>query len=96
MIVGGFSRVSLFPIKERLIKILGKDEYNELTELFNQAREDSIQHPIEKSEDKFEHRLLEFKIELKDEMRNPLKWMISLWITQMVAIISILVAVVIK
>ncbi len=85
--------MSILPIKEHLVKILGNVGYNELAEIVDSVRQDSVTKSIEQVETRFEKRLVEVKSELELKMEKNkseiIKWMFVFWIGQIAVFIAI-------
>ena len=78
----------MMPIKENLAKILGQDAYNELAEVVEGARQETIVHCIQESESKVERRIdevkggLEGKIDILDRKIDAVQTNLKLEIAQ--------------
>lgn len=87
------------PIQSELLKKLGNTGYNELMILMDFTAHTQHDRTLEVVENRFERRLAEFsneisdkinqaEIRLTDKINNQLKWMVALWMTQMLTILA--------
>lgn len=95
--------------KQHLLKSIGRISYTELVELVDeniQAKQNDrfevieirFEKKLSQETNRLEMKILEIKLELKDlinsKFHSNLKWTVSMWITQTIAIIATLKAIV--
>lgn len=85
---------------ESLEAKLGRDASSALIELLNLRESEQLDHTIEKAENKFEKRLVEetskldtkisnLEIKIFEKFDSHMKWIVGLWIVQMIATMGI-------
>ena len=86
--------MTLIQFPESLEGKLGREGASDLIELLNTRENQQLDYTIEQVEDKFEKRLTEeissLEKRILEKFDSHIRWMIGLWLTQMLGIFGIL------